>query len=403
VEDKQPRHQRNDSKDTSVLPESQSLGNVDIGLMVGNNVPPSSRASALLATASAIALASIKKSILSVGAKVEHCSLTTNSSYDVKFLLEGNLAAVLRHLHPLRPSAREQPGIDGHIAPIIVICNHQPSADRLRKIWMKHELQPYVVMEYIALPCGPRQLNQAISTVLSLSQRRAEAAMDRPLPTTELSNIPEHDQILQHVDLPRAIEMPVIVSPEQLPLSDAGSLSSQLSPVTPIDQSDIPLVHRSAPPASSSRVPTLLLVDDNEINLWLLVAFAKKLKYSYITAVDGLCAVEAFKEAHRRHTSGEQRDEAAIATNSHDNVDAARLGGGVPNVILMDINMPVMDEYEAVQQIRAYEKRQHMVASTVIAVPAPAVRGRAGRGFWRRLRHISEQPAQARGLEQANC
>jgi exo-beta-1,3-glucanase (GH17 family) len=42
----------------------------------------------------------------------------------------------------------------------------------------------------------------------------------------------------------------------------------------------------------------VLLVEDNEINLKLLVAYMRKLKLNHATACNGLEAVNAYKEAH---------------------------------------------------------------------------------------------------------
>jgi signal transduction histidine kinase/CheY-like chemotaxis protein len=128
----------------------------------------------------------------------------------------------------------------------------------------------------------------------------------------------------------------------------------QVARVGDYEHSQASAVDTPLPPAvkRAANNPVLLIVDDNAINLQLLTMFAKKHKYTYITADDGDAAVKAFQSAH----------EASSLSPSSENC--------VPTVVLMDINMPRMDGYESTQLIRKYEKKHNMAPATIFAVTA---------------------------------
>ncbi|KAF5604614.1 nik-1 (Os-1p) [Fusarium pseudocircinatum] len=88
-----------------------------------------------------------------------------------------------------------------------------------------------------------------------------------------------------------------------------------------------------------SEPKSFLLVDDNPINLSVLCAYMKKLKSKYITAADGLEAVERFQE---------NPDEFSC--------------------ILMDISMPRMDGIEATKEIRAFENKEGREPVVILAL-----------------------------------
>jgi CheY-like chemotaxis protein len=130
----------------------------------------------------------------------------------------------------------------------------------------------------------------------------------------------------------------------------------QVARVGDNEHSQASVVDTPLPPAvkRTANDPVLLIVDDNAINLQLLTMFAKKHKYSYITADDGDAAVKAFQSAHEASSLS--------PSPTSDNT--------VPTVVLMDINMPRMDGYAATQLIRKYEKRHNMAPATIFAVTA---------------------------------
>jgi CheY-like chemotaxis protein len=82
-----------------------------------------------------------------------------------------------------------------------------------------------------------------------------------------------------------------------------------------------------------------LLVDDNFINLKILSTYMSKLGRPFVTAVNGLEAVEAFCAAPESFSC-----------------------------VLMDISMPVMDGFEATRRIRDYEREKGLPLTLILAL-----------------------------------
>lgn len=111
----------------------------------------------------------------------------------------------------------------------------------------------------------------------------------------------------------------------------APKAKDQSTPSVPTSSAGV-WITDSPPLSPRSRKPRLLLVDDNKVNLKLLHTFVKKKGYGndiVDIAEDGLQAV---------------------------NIYTARANHSVPpDIIFMDISMPVMDGYEATRTIRQCE------------------------------------------------
>jgi CheY-like chemotaxis protein len=87
----------------------------------------------------------------------------------------------------------------------------------------------------------------------------------------------------------------------------------------------------------------ILLVDDNKNNRMLIQTFLKKTPYTIDTSENGEKAVEKFKSDQY-------------------------------NLVLMDIEMPVMDGYTATGKIREWEAENQQKATPIIALTAHALK-----------------------------
>jgi CheY-like chemotaxis protein len=91
--------------------------------------------------------------------------------------------------------------------------------------------------------------------------------------------------------------------------------------------------------STSNDRPLILLVEDNIINMRILVTCVTRLRAEYSTAENGAEAVEAYQTAIKK-----------------------------PDIIFLDISMPVMNGFDAAKHIRSYELENNLPAAIIVAV-----------------------------------
>jgi two-component system sensor histidine kinase/response regulator len=99
----------------------------------------------------------------------------------------------------------------------------------------------------------------------------------------------------------------------------------------------------TASPSEAARPLKLLLVDDSADNRMLILSYLKKTPHAVDAAENGLEAVEKYK-------------------------------AGNYDVVLMDMQMPIMDGYTAAKAIRQWEKDHGKIAAPIIALTAYALK-----------------------------
>jgi two-component system, sensor histidine kinase and response regulator len=136
-----------------------------------------------------------------------------------------------------------------------------------------------------------------------------------------------------HLNIASYVYKPI--SRKRLLASLAAAL--QQMPLVPAAQTPMPV-----PPDPSGQPPlAILLIEDLEDNRDLIELFLKGLPYQLDMAENGAIGVEKFRS-------------------------------GAYGLVLMDIQMPVMDGYQATTAIRAWERKQGQAATPIIALSANA-------------------------------
>ncbi|CAN9080723.1 unnamed protein product [Alternaria alternata] len=227
--------------------------------------------------------------------------------------------------------------------PVIVICQGAAAAQSTTAITV-----PGIIFECIGQPVGPHKMAKALASCLDRHAKRAETQLqphkiDSVIPRITELNLTEE----RPASAPRRTDHLHVVESSRPQLTSISSAP------------EIRSLHNTTPPKASkylkpTRALRCLCVDDNPINLRLLRTFVDKLGHHHVLAADGLEALESYKAA-------------TVANDGEAATEESRI-----DVVLMDINMPVMDGLEATRQIRAHEIRNNLPKVTIIALTGVA-------------------------------
>ncbi|KAL4901232.1 hypothetical protein BDW74DRAFT_160537 [Aspergillus multicolor] len=297
---------------------------------------------------------------------------------------------------------RKVGAVKGKRPAVLVICSTPQIAQKLSS--SSSERPSPAIYEFISQPCGPyktanalracvsRQENERPSAPLTNGTTHTNGCTNGNGTTNGITNGVTHangytngvtNGVEEHTtkEPPNGLTelkietlksaFPVALSPKSLAKQNGAvttDVDVQVSPTSTVttittsavDEGDGAVTEISATLETSRIIPSVLLVDDNSVNLQLLVAVMKKAKLPYFTACNGLEALEVYK-AHAKE------------------IHVILMGILSSKLFLimiadsrLDISMPVMDGLESTREIRLFEKTQRESPSfkpaTIIAL-----------------------------------
>jgi signal transduction histidine kinase/DNA-binding response OmpR family regulator len=192
---------------------------------------------------------------------------------------------------------------DTHNSPVIVVCQSPEEAHRMYVLSRNRSEATF--FEFVSQPCGPRKLARAINMCLKRQQEQEQGRHKSDEPTHWVE-VPRSSHLPVDIDArdPPQDRMRISKRPTAETMSKEKNGSPGQSPENQkIDSkqpvlSDLPLKREEGAPSNDAQVGQeriVLLVDDNDVNLQLLCAYAQKGGFTYKSAKDGAQAVDLFK------------------------------------------------------------------------------------------------------------
>lgn len=285
----------------------------------------------------------------------------------------------------------------GHAAvltdkPLLILCDATSVARRMTNPQVFAALSRFT--EYVPQPCGPRKLMNVLNSCFermeageqdyasqestepgsptlegdrSVRKSLAHILQQRPELVTEQSLLGVDEVALTSTETFGGLAYRPQVGGIDTPMG--GNHSADEKPAGPgvSNASDTSL-------AEQQNRPSLLLVEDNAVNMQLLVAYARKNKHNYAVATNGLEALEVYKAGLNTPTKAPNPSPQSPIQQSPDMSSTSTLPQSF-DFVFMDISMPVMDGLESTRQIREFERKEGAWPANIIALTALASSG----------------------------
>lgn len=245
---------------------------------------------------------------------------------------------------------RKEMGSTGKEAALLIVCTNAFEAAALRAAGIKELVSLGRIIEVISQPVGVRKLGKVLHQCLLSVESSGRTNSGAGSPTRLADEIGWNSSSVVYDQTERryrpSIEALKWKSEQPLIRITVHEQETPTRPLPVLSNSGLtgsmPAQHTRNRSRDNKHRPRVLLVDDNAINLKLLVTFMRKITLPYAEAMNGLEAVNKYKES-----------------------------GNEPfDFVLMDLQMPVMDGLEATRQIREFEQENAPNAppSTIIAI-----------------------------------
>ncbi|CAD0093626.1 unnamed protein product, partial [Aureobasidium vineae] len=285
---------------------------------------------------------------------------------------EADLHIVLKkHTNALVKQLASKPARDNPIgtSPVVVLCKDIASANALQSSKSMAAISPH--MEYIAQPLAPNKvaktlsLNSGSDSPLALSratsissqcpQRPQRPRDHRASSTISQNSTNSNPEVVLYTPMEEKTQEMLMAKVRQSVEANrqADTLEAQKQALMPNVTPPVPGV-------------SVLLVDDNNINLNLLATFMKKQRHAYDTATNGLEALQAY-QAHIDPTRLPKDSENSLLLQNQPELTAQSF-----DFVLMDINMPQMDGLQSTRRIRAFERAKGLRPAVIVALTGMA-------------------------------